>query len=208
MKRRVLSAIVIGLALLFAAALFLYGLPSETKDRNPPKWMAWMVRIPISAVRERGLADGDAEFERIVANQEALGGSGKVRIADLYMSYGVQLHEVWMESDDRVLLQASRDRIWASIPRYRAAFGSTHPEVAVALHTAADIDRVLNGRLTPQAEAALWEAWKIRRDALGPQNAETLAVEEQLARIARVRKVQRARRNAGPDRTDSGHSRH
>ena len=176
----ILSAIVIALVLLFAGTLFLQGWPRETKDRLPPGAMARMVEGPMSAVRERGLAGGDAGFERLLATEETRSGSNKVKIADLHMAYGLGLYDVWSKTDDQLMLQASRDRIRDSIPLYRAAFGPAHPEVALALHTFADVDIELNGDVSPHAEVALWEALRIRRAALGAGNAETLATERRL----------------------------
>lgn len=180
----ILSAIAIGLVLLFTGALIWQGPPKETKDRIPPPAMARMVNGAASAVRERGLAGGDAEFDRLLAIERARSGSNGAGTADLTMAYGVELYDEWMESDDDTLLQASRDRILASIPHYRAAFGSNHPEVALALHSFAEVDFKLNGEASPTAEAALSEALQIRRAALGPTNPETLAAEERLESIS------------------------
>jgi hypothetical protein len=182
--RNIILAAIIGLVLLVAAVSCSQGPAKETKERLPPGAMAQMVDGPISAVRERGLAEGDDEFERLIFAEEARGGSNSVRLADLYMAYGVKLYEEWMNRHDDLLLQASRDRIYASIPRYRAAFGPNHPEVALALHSFADVDIELNGEASATAEMALREALQIRRDALGADNAETKATEGRLASIS------------------------
>ena len=137
----------------------------------------------MTAVRERGVAAGDAEFDRLLATEEAGSGSNSVRIADLHMAYGVELYLEGSGAEDKVLLQSSRDRIRASIPHYRAAFGYMHPEVALALHSFADIDIALNGEASPSAEIALWEALQIRRTALGAGHPETLATEARLESI-------------------------
>ncbi len=179
----ILSLIAIGLVLLFAGTLAVQGWPGETKDRLPAEAMARMVEGPISAVRARGLAEGDAAFERLVAGEKGRDVSNRVRIADLHMAYGVGLYNLWSEKDDIALLQASRDRIRASIPLYRAAFGSAHPEVALALNSFADVDIELNGDASPQARAALREALRIRRATLGAENAETLATEARLENL-------------------------
>ncbi len=56
--------------------------------------------------------------------------------------------------------------------------------MAVALHSFADADIELHGgRRTPKAEAALREALRIRRAALGPDNVETRATEGRLALV-------------------------
>jgi hypothetical protein len=180
LRASILSLITIGLVLLFAGTVVLQGWPRETKDRFPPEAMARMVAGPMSAVRKHGLARGDAAFERLVAGEKVRDGSNRVRMADLHMAYGVELYNEWTAKNDPALLKASRDRIRASIPLYRAAFGSTHPEVALALNSFADAEIALNGDKSPQAEAALRESLRIRRATLGASNAETLAVEARL----------------------------
>jgi hypothetical protein len=191
----ILSLIAVGLVLLVAGTLVVQGWPRETKDRFPPEAMARMVEGPMSAVRKHGLAEGEAAFERLLAVE----GSNRVRIADLHMAYGVELYNERIRKDDPVLLKASRDRIRASIPLYRAAFGSTHPEVALALNSFADVEIELNGEDSPQAEAALREALRIRRATLGDVNAETLATEKRLESIhgRRNRALGSRRANSG-----------
>ena len=185
MKNRHIVVVAIGLVLLaFAAAIYLQISSRETKDRLSPQIMAQMVEGPMSVVRERGLAAGEAEFEQLLAVEVARHGSNSVRVADLYMAFGVELHAEWIATGDPALLQAARDRVWTAIPRYRAAFGPAHPEVAVALHSFAMVELQLHeGRSSPQAETALREAARIRRAALGPENPETLAAEAQLKSI-------------------------
>ncbi|HEV2746265.1 MAG TPA: tetratricopeptide repeat protein [Allosphingosinicella sp.] len=159
--------------------------PPETKDRLSPDKMERLVAGPMAAVREDGLAAGDAVFERLRAAEAARSGPAGVGVADLLTAYAVELYGEWVSTEDRALLQASRDRLLAAITAYRAAFGPDHPEVAVALHSFADVDIPLNdGRATPQAEAALREALRIRRAALGPRHPETRAAEDRLASIA------------------------
>jgi hypothetical protein len=76
------------------------------------------------------------------------------------------------------------DRLFTTVALYRGAFGPASPEVAVALHTFADVELKLHDeRVTPAARAALEEAIRIRRAALGPDNPETLAAEERLGGI-------------------------
>lgn len=191
----ILSTIAVGLVLLIAGTLIVDGWQRETKDRLPLEAMAKMVEGPISAVHKRGLAKGDATFERLVAVQRSSPG----RVADLYMSYGVGLFNEWSGSDDTTLLKASRERIQASIPLYRAAFGPVHPEVALALNSFADVEIELNGLGSPPARIALQEALRIRRATLGATNAETLATEARLECIdRRGREARRYRR------TDAG----
>lgn len=143
-----------------------------------------MVESAASAVRERGLAGGDAEFDRLLAIEKARNEPSGAGTADLTMAYGVELYHEWTRTDDELLLQASRDRIRASIAHYRAAFGPNHPEVALALHTFADVDIELNGEASPTAEIAFREALRIRRAALGAANPETLATEARLESIS------------------------
>ena len=183
LRGTIITAIAFGLVLLLAVTLVVKGWPGETKDRLPSEAMVRMVEGPLSAVRERGLPAGDAAFERLLADKKARDASNRVLLADLYMAYGLALYMEWTEKDDPALLQASRDRIGASVSLYRAAFGSDHPEVALALNSFADVEIELNGDKSLQARAALEEALQIRRATLGAVNSETLATEARLESI-------------------------
>lgn len=159
--------------------------PPETKDRLSPERMERLVEAPMAAMREQGLRAGDAKFEQLRATEAARSGPASTRVADLLTAYGVGLYMEWRETDDRALLEASRNRLHAAVSVHRRAFGPAHPEVAVALHSFADVDILHNdGRATPQAHAALREALRIRRVALGPDNHETRATEDRLMAIA------------------------
>lgn len=160
--------------------------PPETKDRLTSEAMEQMVAGPMAVVRKDGLASGRARFEQLLAAKEARYGRDSVQVADLITAFGVELYLDEMTTEDPAELQASRDYLRDAIPRYRKAFGPNSPEVAVALHSFADADISLHGkRLTPEAEAALREALRIRRAALGPDDRETRATEDRLARAKR-----------------------
>ncbi|MFN3945004.1 MAG: tetratricopeptide repeat protein [Allosphingosinicella sp.] len=166
--------------------------PPETKDRLPPEMMERLVAEPIAAVRAHGIDAGRADFARLLSAEEARSGAASVEAADLHMSFGIGLFLLRTEEelDGRALLLASRDYVHASIDLYRAAFGPGHPEVAVALHSFADIEAEIHGqRLTPAAEAALREAVRIRRATLGARHAETRGAVRRLASL----------RNSEPD---------
>ncbi|HEY1607264.1 MAG TPA: tetratricopeptide repeat protein [Allosphingosinicella sp.] len=175
-----------GLALVAAALAGCQKHIPETKDRLTPMAMEQMVEEPIAAVRNQGLASGQAKFEQLLVADEQRYGRDSVQVADLLTAFGVELYSLGFENDNQADSQASLNYLREAIPHYRKAFGPEHPEVAVALHSFADADINLNGgRLTPQAEGALEEALRIRRAALGPDNPETRATE---ARLARARK--------------------
>ena len=158
--------------------------PPETKYRLPPEMMTEMVAEPMAALRAGGVAAGREAFEQLRRTAAARYGPESVRIADLHMAFGVELYMRSMITEDQELLRASRDYLHASIPAYRATFGTTHPDVALALNSYADVEIKLHGdRVTPQAEAALREALRIRLATLGPKNIETLATQDALATI-------------------------
>lgn len=160
--------------------------PPETKDRLTAESMQQMVEGPMAALRKEGLPSGRAEFERQLALNRAQYGPRSVKIADLLTAFGVELYVEGLDTDNEAEIDASVDYLRDAIPAYRDAFGADSPEVAVALHSFADADiKVHDNRLTPEAEAALQEALRIRRVALGPNDRETRATE---ARLARARK--------------------
>ena len=185
---RITLAVALALVIPLVAVAALLELPSghlpETKDRLSPEAMEQLVEEPMTAVRERGLAAGETEFSRLRSIADARYGSNSVRIADLRTAFGVELYYEGRTADDPALLRAARRHLHEAIASYRTAFGPDHPEVAVALHSFADIDIELHGgHATPQAKDALREALQIRRAALGLRNHETLATERRLESI-------------------------
>jgi len=157
--------------------------PSETKDRLSPGRMDALVRAPMSIVETGGLPAGKAAFERLIAAARAEHGERSVEIADLLTAFGVGLYVFGSLGDPRIR-EESIPYLEAAVPAYRAAFGDAHPEVAVALHSYADVQLALHEDDPPQsAETALDEAYRIRLSALGPANVETLSSLRYLARL-------------------------
>jgi len=145
--------------------------------------MAELVAEPIAIVESKGLAEGRTAFERLLARATAEHGARSVEVADLIESFGVGLYILGLDSDEGFKV-ASVSYLEAAIPAYRAAFGNAHPEVAVALNSYADVLLALHEDDPPSsAESAYEEAYRIRLDALGPTNIETLASLRYLARL-------------------------
>jgi len=156
--------------------------PPQTRDRLQDR-MEELVAGPIAVVQSKGRAEGRAAFERLLASTRAAHGSRSVEAADLLESFGVRLYVLGLDSGDE-LREASVPYLEAAVPAYRAAFGNTHPEVAGALNSHADVLVALHEDEPPQsADTAYEEAYRIRLSALGPTNIETLASLRYLARF-------------------------
>jgi hypothetical protein len=177
---RMILLVALAIAVCITAYLVWQDWRPETKSRLTNAAMEQLVEDPIAVAREGGLAAGEEAFERLRERTERQYGSGSVQVADLREAFGVELYVAWEEMDDRAFLAASREHLRAAVPAYRRAFGADDPEVAVALHTFADVEIKLHDGPTPEAEAALREALRIRRDSLGWWNRETRATEERL----------------------------
>lgn len=160
------------------------GVAGETKNRLTQERMDELVAGPMSIVERRGLPAGRAAFERLLARTRAARGARSVEAADLLTSFGIGLYNLGLGTGDRRMQEESLPYLEAAIPAYRAAFGAAHPEVALALNSYADAQSELNAENPPQsADAALEEAYRIRLNAFGPSNAETLASLRYLARL-------------------------
>ncbi len=158
--------------------------PKQTRDRLPNDRMEDLVARPMAILERQGITAGKADFERLLAAARARHGARSVRVADLLESFGVRLYALGSAREDRHLMEASLLYLQAAIPAYRAAFGTAHPEVAVALNSYADVLQLLHEDDPPQsADDALEEAYRIRLAALGPSNIETLATLRYLATI-------------------------
>lgn len=163
--------------------------PAETKERISAAEMELLVEAPMATVEESGLAAGQAEFERLRRGTVARAGPGSIEEADLLTAFGLGLHERWTFTEDRRYLVAAHARLREAVPAYRKAFGSGDPEVALALHSFADLDLLLHDRRpTPEAHAALREALAIRQRTLGPRHPETRAAQKQVAALFEPRR--------------------
>lgn len=187
MNRKMLGACAVGLlAILPVAASGQDVSPpplSDTQGRLSHDQMDELVSEPMTIVQTRGLAAGKAAFERLLARARARHGARSVEVADLLQSFGVGLFGLGRNSEDR-LQQESIPYLEAAISAYRAAFGSGHPEVAIALNTLADAQLEMDADDPPQSvEAAYEETYRIRLAAFGPTNINTLASLRYLASV-------------------------
>lgn len=158
--------------------------PSEPTDRLTQERTAELVARPMSIVQGRGLAAGQAAFDRLLAAARARHGEHSVQVADLLTAFGVELYNLGMQRDERQISEAAIPYLEAAIPVYRAAFGDAHPEVAVALSSYADAQSELHRDNPPASvDAAREEAYRIRSAASGPTNMQTLATLRYLAML-------------------------
>jgi hypothetical protein len=145
--------------------------------------MEQLVAGPMSILRKSGLTLAQKDFDSLLAATVQLHGKDSVEQADLLMSFGVELYLESFEKDDSSIAKASIDYLRRAIPAYRVAFGSRHPEVAVALNSYADALKVDGDATRADAVAALEEAYAIRLEALGADNQETRATANDLAAL-------------------------
>jgi hypothetical protein len=160
------------------------GPPPDTASRLGRADMEALAANALSVVPTGDLALSEKVLERSLASVRAEHGPNSVEEADLLMSYAVLLFNDAHNRDDERLQRAALPWLERAVPAYRAAFGADHPEVALALHSLADVLVLLNGKApTEDALAALREAIAIRTRALGPSNPETLAGRARLASL-------------------------
>lgn len=158
-----------------------------TKDRLTQEHMEELVAPAMALVRAGDLAAGRREFDRLMVAAMRRYGRGSVEVADLLTAFGVLVYDDGRNAENDETRRASIPYLRRSVAAYRAAFGPRHPEVAVALHSLADVEIELDPDNPPaSAEALLEEAYAIRLRALGPTNAETLDVRLRLAGIRSV----------------------
>lgn len=143
-------------------------------DRLPNDRLAPMVERPMAQIEAGDLAGGIATFEAMAAAARARGGAHSLAEADLLIAFGAQLHSQAVDSGDRGYSERALSYLQRATEAYRALFGPDHPEVATALNSWADVERYLRPHAPAAAEAALEEAYRIRRAALGPSHQETL----------------------------------
>jgi tetratricopeptide (TPR) repeat protein len=165
---------------------------AETKNRLSFERMERMVSVPLAIIRRGDVAGGERSFEALHRNVVRRHGATSVEAADLLMAFGAVIHTDGRYGSESTAPNAAlqaRSLLYVrrAVAAYRATFGPDHPEVALALHSLADIVTELSpDDPSAEADAAFEEALRIRRAALGPSNAETLAA---LGRLADVRSL-------------------
>ena len=149
----------------------------ETKDRLDDATMQVLVGRPMAWVTKGDLARGEREFASLLARIERRRGPHSLDVADALSAFGVLLYRADHEKQAMVYLRRA-------VEAYRAALGPDDPEVAVALHDYVNV--VLN--MAPDEEPPglieeIEEALRIRRHALGLDNAETAVTYVLLGRV-------------------------
>jgi hypothetical protein len=155
----------------------------ETKDRLSAEQMEHLVAGPMEIVRGESLAAGEAEFAKLIADARSKHGAQSVEAADLLTAFGVELYN---DDPDPMSAEsaAARRHLKEAVGAYRAAFGPTHPEVALALNSYADLEEKLApDDPSPLVGALLEQSLEIRERTLGPRNPETNANLTRLANI-------------------------
>jgi hypothetical protein len=156
------------------------GTPSRTQDRMPPERMEALVAAPLAWARAGDLPRAQQEFDALMAR------SDREDKGDLLEAFGVALFTVDVEGEAGIRLKrAAIPYLQRAIPATAERFGNAHPEVALALNTYGDALREVSPGDPPrQVDEAYEEAHRIRLDALGARNPETVYV---LLRLAQVR---------------------
>jgi hypothetical protein len=149
----------------------------ETKDRLPPEALREMVRRPAAAVSAGDVARAEREFDVLMTRLRAREGDGGLVVADTLVAFAVVLYEA---EHKRLALAYFR----RAADAYRIALGPDDPEVAVSLHDIANVELDLSpDTASPELIATVEEALRIRRLALGLNNAETAVTFILLGRV-------------------------
>jgi hypothetical protein len=146
----------------------------ETKDRLSLERMRLLVSTPLEMANRGDLDAAIRRFEIDLAS-DASASKEAVHRADMLMAFGVLLYADAMAdpfgSTRHKTALAYVDR---ATHAYRSARGANHPDLAVALHSQADLILAIEGRKAPLLVGELLEeAYRIRAVTLGEHNAET-----------------------------------
>ena len=139
--------------------------------------MQALVAKPMASVAKGDVPRGERDFAALLTSIETKHGPRSLEAADALTAFGVQLYL----AEHYDLAQAYFRR---AVEAYRAARGPDDPEVAVALHDYINV--VLNrapDEEPPGLIAEIEEALRIRRHALGLDNAETAVTYVLLGRV-------------------------
>jgi len=157
----------------------------EVKDRLTPERMEMLVARPLEALDRGDFEEAERRFTDIRSRAAFKNGPSSLEVADLEMSFGVNLFLAAKET-----AEGSRERKAAighlrnSVAAYRKHFGNTHPETALAVTSLADALGVLEGKGSlPERLSLIRESLAIRMKTLGPNNPETVANEVDMVRL-------------------------
>ncbi|WP_337187093.1 hypothetical protein [Phenylobacterium sp.] len=142
----------------------------ETKNRLSPEVMETLVAAPLAQIKGGDLAGGQATFEQLLQDLETRHGKHSTMLPDALSAFGVLIREPGYEAESLPYLKRA-------VAAGRTAFGPDDPELAVLLHDYA-VALIIADEAdpSPDADASAAEAYRIRRDALGPDNIETIGV--------------------------------
>ena len=157
---------------------------AETKDRMSPDQYQPLLAIPLDEFSRGELASSQEHFEIILKSQQARFGANSVEVADTISAFGVLIYNQCRDAGRLKDASGALPYLRRAIDVYRLAFGPSHPEVAVALNDYADVERVLMPDDPPSdVDASLQEAFRIRFNALGPADPETVATMGYIAEV-------------------------
>ena len=157
---------------------------AATKDRLSEARMEALVAYPIRLVREGRVEAGEAAFEKLLRVRAARHELPSSDEADLLTAFGILLFAHFQLDDLDSHGRRAVPYLRRAVSAYRSAFGSEHPETALALNSYADALIETNDEAPREAESALREALAIRTETLGWTHKETVAG---LARLADIR---------------------
>lgn len=150
---------------------------TETKDRLTFDDLEALVAEPLRLARGGDLPAARAAFETLLEQRRREYGENSPEVADTLAAFMLLLYE---EEYGREALEYASQ----SIDAVRRAWGSDHPEYALILNDAVQLDYKLNGdSVSLQAEAALLEVYRIRAARMGETHKETIATLIYLGRI-------------------------
>lgn len=149
----------------------------ETKDRLDPDALRALVKAPAANVAAGDVAGGERKFAELVSRLRARHGADALVVADTTSAFAVALYDTDHRAQSLTYFRRAAEA-------YRAAVGPDHPEVAVALHDIANVQLdIAPDAAPPDLIAEVEEALRIRRNALGLNNAETAVTYVLLGRL-------------------------
>jgi hypothetical protein len=157
-----------------------------TKDRLPTADLIQLVSGPMAALREAGLAQAQEAFEGQLAKVRAAHGDDSVAASDQLHAMGIALFAEGQQTDRPDLMQAAIPYLRQAVAATRKAWGSGHPELALALNDYASAAHMACPQPAPtDLAAAMEEAYAIRLETLGPSNSETVEAKDAIVWMKR-----------------------
>ncbi len=157
---------------------------ARAADTLNEQQMRDLVAAPLAKAERGDLAGGQQDFEGLLDQRRQQFGADSAQVANTLTAFGVFLFNDACSACGPAQKRAAVAYLQRAIEATRAAFGPGSLEVARALNDCAEVERSVYADRPPlEADEMLAEALRIRLEALGPTDPQTVATVSRVSEL-------------------------